>query len=169
MTDHTERWLPVTEYEGLYEVSDLGRVRSLPRNTTRGKILSSSLSNGYPAVTLFRNGKRKRWLVHRLVLAAFTGPCPPGQEARHGPGGKLDERLENLCYGTRSENHLDKRRDGTSRCGEGNNKAKLTPDAVHEIRARAAEGVSQHVLASLFGVCQATISQVVRRKTWTHV
>jgi hypothetical protein len=73
----------------------------------------------------------------------------------------------NLCYGTRSENHLDKRRDGTSRCGEMNNKAKLNPQSVIEIRSRSMEPWA--ALAREFDVNWSTIERVIKRRTWQHV
>jgi HNH endonuclease/NUMOD4 motif len=125
MSDGTERWLPVVDWEGLYEVSDLGRVRSLPRRgnstpqsrkrTYGGQILKPVPINesGHLSVTLCRNRTSKQFLVHRLVLAAFTGPCPEGQEVRHLDGDPSDNTLEHLAYGTRQENMLDVLRYGT--------------------------------------------------------
>jgi NUMOD4 motif len=172
-----ECWLPVPGYEGLYEVSDLGRVWSVRRwcdasqpglrRQCGGKFLSQGLRNGYPSVVLFQDGQRKPWNVHVLVAAAFIGPCPPGQEVRHGPAGKLDPSLPNICYGTRSQNHLDKRRDGTSRCGEENNKAVLTRQDVIDIRSRSTESTA--VLARAYGVNWSTVDRVRKRQTWQHV
>lgn len=122
MTDATpaERWLPTPGYEHLYEVSDLGRVRSLLHRTRQGcrggKVLKPwAKAAGYVAVTLFSDGIRRKFYVHQLVALAFIGPCPPGQEVRHGRGGPADNRLVNLCYGTRSENMLDAVDHGTHR------------------------------------------------------
>lgn len=105
----TEHWLPVPGYEGLYEVSDLGRVHSTPRPRTRGGILSNG-TNGhyYPHVSLWSDGRRLSRDVHALVLEAFIGPCPPGCEVRHLDGDKANCALANLAYGTRGENNLDR-------------------------------------------------------------
>jgi hypothetical protein len=111
-------------------------------------------------------------LVHRLVLEAFAGPCPPGQEALHGPGGGLDNRWpENLSWGTHSKNvGPDKYRDGTISIGEQNPSAKLTAAIVRECRTRhAAGGVSTHKLAAEFGVGQTTMHEAIRGNTWQHV
>jgi len=109
-----ERWLPVVGYEGLYEVSDLGRVRSLPRNTTSGRILCLSISGpGYQQVSLFAQGRLKKTYVHHLVAEAFIGPRPEGYEIRHLDGDRLNNTLANLRYGVHSENELDKVRHGT--------------------------------------------------------
>lgn len=109
MNESNEHWLPVPGYEGLYEVSNRGRVWSAPRATTRGGLLSLvNDGRGYKHVTLTRNGKQRHYPVHQLVLLAFAGSCPEGQEVRH-----LDDNPahnfwpENLIYGTHAENMED--------------------------------------------------------------
>jgi hypothetical protein len=109
MHDDTERWLPVVGFEGLYEVSDLGRVKSHRRGAPR--ILRPGPSNyGHLSVVLGRGNTR---MVHRLVLEAFAGPCPRGHESLHGDGGPTDNKLSNLRWGTRTENIRDAVRHGT--------------------------------------------------------
>jgi hypothetical protein len=102
-----EHWCPIIGYEGLYEVSDFGRVRSL----RSGKLLAAYEHQGYLAVTLHgANGQRTRH-IQRLVLEAFAGPRPPGQQACHGPWGSLDNRYpENLRWDTPVQNSDDKAR-----------------------------------------------------------
>jgi hypothetical protein len=104
-----EVWLPVVGYEGYYEVSDLGRVRSLRRRGTEETIMSTRVEphRGYSAIDLRRNNRRKRFFVHRLVAEAFLGPKPPGMQTRHLNDMKGDNRLLNLEYGTPSENQMD--------------------------------------------------------------
>ena len=108
-----EQWKPVPGYEGLYEVSNLGRVRSLDRTKTnghkwKGRILKQpSLRSGYKLVSLWKNGKQKSALVHRLVLFAFVGAQPEGRETRHKDGNNSNNTLDNLSWGTPSENNLD--------------------------------------------------------------
>lgn len=119
-----EEWRPVVGYEGYYEVSDRGRVRSLPRvimrsngapQTVRGRILSQQpLSNGlYMKVDLSRDGGFRSRPVHRLVGEAFYGPLPEGLQTRHLNGNSFDNRLENLRYGTHLENMRDSVEHGT--------------------------------------------------------
>jgi hypothetical protein len=99
-----EEWRPVYGWEGLYEVSSLGSVRSLPRKTLRGvrggKLMNWYIreNDGYPEVRLYRNGTMLRRYAHHLVLEAFDRPRPPGYEAGHGPGGKLDASPGNLVW-----------------------------------------------------------------------
>lgn len=119
-----ETWRPVTGYEGLYEVSDHGRVRSVDRTVTfangwtrdySSQIISPS-KRVYWRVTLRdETGRRRTWKLHTLVLAAFVGPRPEGSEGRHLDDNKDDNRLSNLAYGTRSQNRADSVRNGTHR------------------------------------------------------
>ena len=104
-------WLPVVGFEGLYEVSSNGRVASLLGRNRR--ILRAGDSRGYRLVILRRGGMSHTRLVHRLVLEAFVGPRPEGMVARHLNGDPGDNRLENLAWGTQSENNYDKVRHGT--------------------------------------------------------
>lgn len=96
------QWMPVIGLEDRYEVSDLGQVRSLLRDK---RLLSQSLLGGYPRVTLQKNGKKYDRHVHRLVAEAFLGLRPLGQECNHKNCDKLDNRLENLEWVTRSVNN----------------------------------------------------------------
>src|SRR5262249_52870534 len=118
MEQPNERWRPVPGYEGFYEVSDLGRVRSLHRRTVhgiQGGLLRKPLPlpNGYLYVALYAQGKSQNRLVHRLVLEAFPGPCPAGMECRHLDGDQANNTVANLAWGTHRENILDKRHHGT--------------------------------------------------------
>jgi len=113
-----ERWLPVPGYEGSYEVSSLGRVRSLDRISASGRpckgiVLSQMEAHGgYRQVNLHRAGQTTH-LVHRLVMLAFVGPAPEGMEVRHRNGDPADSTLANLAWGTHLENMRDQREHGT--------------------------------------------------------
>lgn len=119
-----EIWKHVIGYISLYEVSNKGRIRSLDRivncrynkkRTVKGRLLKLTQTNKmYRQVDLSKNGKRSSKRVHSLVAEAFIGSCPDGQEIRHGKLGKFNDEVDNLSYGTHSENLLDKRRDGTA-------------------------------------------------------
>lgn len=111
--EQAERWLPVPGYEGLYEVSDRGQVRSFYKRTQMKKpggilaLIRSSHTRAYRGVTLCGGGKRRRWLVHVLVAAAFIGPKPEGTEIRHLDGNPHNNWVMNLAYGTHAENMQD--------------------------------------------------------------
>jgi hypothetical protein len=176
-----ESWLGIPGFEGLYEVSDLGRVRSMARTVYTGRsygkrelparILRPSVKrNGYLGVSLLRDGKVTYRSVHRLVLEAFVGPCPPGMEGCHGPNGQADNSLANLSWGTKTKNlGEDKRRDGTARTGETNVNAKLTEDDVREIRRLHALGVDHDVLAAQYPVSRSMIDKICTRECWAWV
>lgn len=118
-----ETWLPIPGWEGYYEASDHGRVRSVDRTVVgrwgpriaQGHVLASHplRNGGYLQVKLCRDGRMKGELVHVLVLSAFTGLRPEGLEACHCNGDRTDNRAANLRWDTRSENMLDKVRHGT--------------------------------------------------------
>jgi len=98
-----ERWLPIAGYDGLYEVSDLGRVKSLARTTTKGGIKPPQNVQNYLQVALYKHGKGKGHKVHRLVLEAFL-PIEEEKIIDHINFIKSDNRLINLRWCSRSEN-----------------------------------------------------------------
>lgn len=121
-----EVWKDIVGYEGLYEVSNLGRVKSLPRTsrfTRNGKevqravrgrgLVATAKQSGHLLMDLYKEGKRRTWQVHTLVLTAFVGPCPDGMECLHRDGDPTNNRVENLRWGTSSQNRLDSVRHGT--------------------------------------------------------
>ena len=107
----SEQWRPIPGYEGRYEVSELGRVRSWRpwRGTPVPRLLRGSLgTHGYRGVTLYGfKGARQDIAVHLLMLTAFVGPEPDGMVTRHLDGDKTNNILTNLAYGTPSENARD--------------------------------------------------------------
>lgn len=121
-----ETWRPAPGYEGLYEVSDFGRVYAHARERQCGHPGSTPQRRpgyllkpnpvGNPrthlAVALTKDGKRRHLKVHRLVLSAFVGPCPLGLESLHWDDDPTNNRLTNLRYGTRSQNLKDRVRNG---------------------------------------------------------
>lgn len=176
-----EEWRPVGGYEGIYEVSSLGRVNSLPRMRRDGRfMLKGRILKPYrwehpdkPGHFLYyvgltdTAGKQKNRTVHTIVAAAFIGPRPEGQDVRHGPNGSLDNRASQLCYGSKADNNgADKRRDGTLLYGEDHQNSKLTMEIVAEARRRAAAGESQKALGAEYGVSQATIGNAIMGRTW---
>jgi hypothetical protein len=168
-----ERWLPVPGYEGFYEVSDRGRVKSLARVARRRdgkpqpipeKILKPLANpSGHLKAVLRCGGHRKESYVHRLVLQAFVGPCPEGMECCHNDGNPANNRLENLRWGTRASNMADKLKHGTHQRGERNGQAKLTQADVLAIRA---DPRLQWEIAADHGVDRTVVSDIKQRKTW---
>lgn len=117
-----EEWRPVVGYEGMYEVSSMGNVRSLTRlvrhgryeQRVRGRMLRQSLitGTGYPKVTLSKNGRITTKSVHRLVALAFVPGYKPGLEVCHFDGSRVNNVASNLRWDTASGNMLDVTRHG---------------------------------------------------------
>jgi len=106
-------WRDAPRYEGRYQVSNDGRVRSLIAQRGSGVLKAAPTDAGYRRVNLYYDvGKYKSRLVHTLVAEAFIGPCPAGMEVCHRDGKKDNNAVTNLYYGTRSQNMLDKVRHG---------------------------------------------------------
>jgi len=125
--------------------------------------------DGYAVVKLYQEiGKGQMRKVHRLILEAFVGPCPPNQEVRHLNDIKTDNRHSNLCYGTRSANQLDRHGRGCLR-GEAHPQAKLTEADVHFIRDAKKTETNYRKLARQLGVSRQTITKIVNRQTWKHI
>lgn len=164
----SEQWRDVPGWVGKYQVSDLGSVRSKAskaggRSLCWAALRPAKQRNDYLLATFWDGGRRERWLVHALVLTAFVGPRPAGYDGCHNNGVKDDNRLENLRWATRRENHLDKKRHGTFQEGMRHGMSKLNDDAVREILHSSETLVA---LAKRFGVSEPTISNVRRRRTW---
>lgn len=172
-----ELWVPMRGWEELYEVSTLGKVRSLVRyGRTRlgrrkygGKVLSVFMAtNGYAQVNITGNGKRKSILVHRAVLESFIGPPPSGMEACHNNGNKMDCRVDNLRWDTRKGNHADKRMHGTHPSGENNPAHKLREVDVK--RLRRSHGVYELcAIAKELGVSRGCVEKAKYGGSWANV
>lgn len=171
-----ERWLDVVGYEGLYMVSDHGRVRSLDRTKRhwrggtlihRGRILKFGVdTDGYLHVGLVKDMRQTTRKVHQLVLAAFVGPMPAGLQVAHGDGCRKSNALSNLRYTTAKGNANDRVRHGRQTRGEATGTARLTPDQVLEIRN---SGLSLSNIASSFGISKTQAARIVRRESWAHL
>lgn len=109
MDSKEEVWKDVPGYEGVYQVSDQGRVKSQRRFGTTGGVLTPRVKadSGHLRVALCQNGKVKDFLIHRLVLFAFVGFPAPGLEGCHNNGDPADNRLENLRWDTSKANSAD--------------------------------------------------------------
>lgn len=170
----TEIWKPIPGYEGKYEVSSMGRVKSLARTckltgrTVSERVLKSLLSgNGYAQVCLWKDGVSKRVLVHRVVMEAFVGPCPEDLIVLHGPRGKHDNTLESLSYGTRSKNAKeDKIRDGTHIYGSRTYNAIMNETIVAEMIHLKRHGWTYKDLSAYYKIKHRTIKAAVTGMTW---
>lgn len=172
-----ESWCPVSEFEH-YFVSNYGRVCSVDRVVPyegeirkrdsvlrRGQLLKpGTLPSGHRYVVFYGGHHRQ---VHRLLLTAFVGPCPEGEEALHGDDNAGHNWLTNLRWGTRGDNIRDGIRNGKVPIGVDKPQAKLNDDAVRYIRANL--HIGDYNLAKLFNVSGAAVKQVRDGITWKHV
>ncbi|WP_158808636.1 NUMOD4 motif-containing HNH endonuclease [Beijerinckia sp. L45] len=186
--DYTnEVWKEVVGFEGYYEVSDMGRVRSVTRLVTQfnpkigrdvswtriGKIMKPrrSTSEGrlkYFGLTLWKDGKRVDRAVHTLVMQAFVGPRPDGCEIAHRSGDPTDNRLTELRYTTHIDNCNDRRAHGTEAIGERNPSAKLCEMDILMIRCNAA-GLTVRELAAQHKVSRSAIYAAQSGQSWSHI
>lgn len=178
-TTSEEEWRWVPGYEGYYEVSNRGRVRSYNKRAVKGpvdepqRVLSQSTSTkAYPKVTLNKDGSMETPYVHKLVLEAFRGPCPDGCEASHINGNPKDNRLENLNWETREENNQRKVNQGTQYrpTGEKHHESKLNREEVIQIRMiRKATNLTFKEISTLYPVSETHVGSIVRGEKWGHV
>lgn len=177
-----EIWAPIAGFEGLYEVSSEGRVRSLPRlssgrskignpvvRSLGGRVLAAHpAGKGYLSVCLSKDGNVTQVYVHRCVALAFLGHIPHGMEVCHRDGLKTNNRVSNLRYDTPVGNNADKRLHGTNLEGERNPAARLRAEQVQLIRELAGRK-PQRLIAEEFGITQTHVSAIHRRVVWASV
>ncbi len=153
-------WKTIPGYEGLYEASNTGMVRSLKRNTTSGKVLSPGVTHGgYLLVTLVKNGKHKSHPLHRLIVMAFTGENLKGKQINHLNFVVTDNRIENLEICSPQENmahYYQKKNDG---------RLKLSREKIDQIIDLVTnKGLIQEKVAKMFDCHQADVSNFVNKK-----
>ena len=168
-----EEWRDIPGYEGKYQASSLGRIRSLNfsvrgichftgrefQRTIQGRILRPSEYCKTSHVSVVLGHGTHGVPVHQLVAHTFLGECPAGKEVLHNNGNPKDNRVENLRYGTRTENILDVYK-------EGGRWRKLSVEDVYDIRFRFLCGYRGSEIAKLYGVSQITVSNIKNRRIY---
>ena len=168
--------MPVCGYEGRYEISDDGIVRSLRarnKQSDRVRVVPLVLKQqrhykGYMQVQLAIGCQRINHMVHRLMLESFLGQQPTFQAA-HLNGDPSHNVLDNLAWVTPAENEAHKKIHGRALLGEKANAAKLNEHQVHAIRHMYGKGMTMDQVAHCFNVSQSCISAIIRRKSWSYV
>lgn len=177
-----EEWKDIEEYEGLYQVSNEGRVRrmayckygnTLDRVVVRYlKLGATGICKRYRQVSLCINNQRKRHPVHRLVARAFCEGKKDGFQVNHKDGNPSNNYSLNLEWCTPLHNTAHAVATGLRSDYKGNRNpfSKLTEEKVLEIRRLYAEGGhTYHSLASIYGCNFSTIGYIMQRKRWAHI
>lgn len=164
-----EEWRDIPGYEGRYQASNLGRIRSLDRRVNichgatrlmRGRVLKPSGTKRNPRLSVVLDKGKPCSFVHQLVARAFLGPQPKDQDVRHLDGNPLNNSVDNLAYGSRTENILDVYRIGRAW-------RTLTTEDVLDIRARLERGERGTDIARAYHVSQSCISAIKKGRAYS--
>lgn len=180
--ERIELWKAVPDFEGMYEVSNLGRVKSLARTIMRSNGKKQTINErllrtftddqGYARASLSDENHRQHLIqVHQLMMLAFKGPCPEGMQVRHLNGRAKVNKLFNLRYGTFSENQLDRIAHGTDMRGEKHWLAALTNSQVRRIKKKLKshyKGMCLEIAAE-YDVSVGIIRSIKKNKTYRSV
>ena len=171
----TEEWRWIPEYEGFYQVSNKGRIRSVDRVIAhkqgpmrrKGVMLKQRLVKGYPMVCLRNSGESEYMTVHKAVLLAF--PKGSGDQCRHLDGNPTNNEAHNLKWGTALENSADRARHGTAARGESSGRSVLTTPTVITIKRLSDMGYGPTNIGLLVNMDKSRVYEVTSGKTWKHV
>lgn len=157
-----EIWKDIPDYEGVYQVSNLGRIKSLDRYVKRGKSgffkegqiqKLQNNGNGYLYKQLKHEGKHRNFYIHRLVLMVFIGERPDGMVICHKDGDTTNNNLNNLRYDTPLENNIDQFRHGIE-------KGKLSNDDVLKVRKMYKDGYKTKEISEFFNVGKWVVQRI---------
>lgn len=173
-----EIWKDVIGYEGFYQISNIGRIRTCTRVvhyqllsgnvkplTFVGRVKIPALNKMHKRLftALYKDGTMKQKYIHQLVLENFVGPCPENMQACHNDGNAFNNRVENLRWDTCKNNHADKIKHGTTSLGEKNYAHKLTYNQVLNIRILNSY-LSAKEISILYGVTKSLVLRILSFK-----
>jgi len=158
-----EEWRDVVGFEGLYKVSNFGRIQTVKTGKIKEQTISKT--DNRPYLSLWKNNKIKVCKPHKLVMEAFVSLRPEGLECCHNDGNPQNNHWSNLRWDTPKNNHADKVKHGTTNRGEQCGTAKLTLEQVRAIRQ---DTRLQRIIAAEYGVKDNTISRIKSFKRWAH-
>lgn len=178
-----EIWKPIKDYEGLYEVSNFGVVRSLDRTVIvnrlgkkverriRGTNLKTAKTTGYHIVSLCKNSVLKTGLLHRIIAEAFI-PNPENKPfINHIDNNGLNNDLSNIEWCTAMENSAHCKKQGRNKAPRGDNHptTKLKEKEVREVKEMIRKGFRVTDIARMYGVRQPLISEIKSGKTYKYI
>jgi hypothetical protein len=172
-----ERWKDVPDFIGVYQASNLGRVKSLSRykvshckclTLLKSRILNQTSQNRYLRVSLRANNCDKKFLTHRLVMLSFCENYKNLPIVEHKNDNPSDNRLENLMWSTHKQNtiHAWENKLCKPHIGEENKNSKLTEKQVLEIRKSNLKNIE---LAKIYNVNRTSIIRIKSKKVWSHI
>lgn len=176
-----EQWKDIIGYKGLYEVSNLGRIKSLPKTLVtfkhkrfRGEKLLCTTTfhpSGYRYVTLIKNKKRTSHSVHRLVGVHFISNPTNLPQINHEDTNKTNNKYLNLSWCTNEENAEHAKKNGLMNYqkGESHGCSKLKEKDIIEIRELFNNGLDKHVIGKRFGISSSHAYNIKRRMAWKHI
>jgi len=177
-----ENWKDIIGYEGLYMVSDLGNIKTLKREYFTGEYYSKRVihehllvpaldQKGYLRIGLSKNSKNTTHKVHRIVAIAFIENKSNKPQVNHKNGIKSDNRALNLEWADNSDNQIHAFKHGlnVARKGENHSMSKLCEADVLKIRGMYISGNTQTEISKIYNVTQANISEIVTKKSWSHI
>lgn len=178
-----ENWINVIGFEGLYQISNQGRVKSLQRmrkNTSKShcavneriifQFISKKEKNAYPSVSLWKNNKRYQFHIHKLVALHFL-KRKPKVTVNHKDGIKTNNYVYNLEWATYGENNIHAHQTGLMNPVKGINVhcAKLNEKKVRQIRDMLTRKIPQRKIATIMGVSRGPIQRIAENKGWKHI
>jgi hypothetical protein len=168
-----KEWRDVIGYEGRYQVSRDGDVKSLNyhRQGFEKVLKFDENKSGYRLASFSTKSAMRKFTIHSLVAASFIGPRPEGMQINHINGIKHDNRAENLEYVTQPENMKHAYATGLQRPHRGSQhvNAVLDEEKVRSMFRRKSEGCTGRQIAKDLGVGEGTVSQILRGLRWKHV
>lgn len=169
-----ETFKPINGYEGIYEVSNFGRVKTLGA-VGSGKYKKDTIlkpfdnGRGYMYYGLRLNKKTKNFSGHRLVVEAFISADSEKPDINHKDGNKKNNRVENLERCNKKMNMIHAANTGLLRCGEDNHLSKLLKSDIPKIKKLWGYNVKREIISDVFNISFAQISRIVNNKNWKQL
>lgn len=167
----SEVWKDIKDYEGIYQVSNLGNVKCLGNEFSRKErfLKLSPQSKGYLTVVLQKNATRKMVLVHRIVAEYFVDNAESKVQVNHINGIKTDNRVENLEWVSHRENLNHAIKNNLTLKGEENRNSKLKDIDVVKIHSLLQNGTTIKELSESYNVSYSTIDGIRTNRYWKHL